>query len=139
VDDEARLMTSVNGIRDIDFWRRAVLIVILIDHIPGNPLEHFTPRNFGLSDSAEAFVFLSGLSAGLIYLPRACEYGFGWRLPQASDALIGVISQPPLGSRALILPVEPEVRLREKSERSASRIASRARDSLSHGGILTGS
>jgi hypothetical protein len=31
--------------------------VILIDHIPGNPLEHFTPRNFGLSDSAEAFVF----------------------------------------------------------------------------------
>ncbi|HLX98302.1 MAG TPA: OpgC domain-containing protein [Roseiarcus sp.] len=62
-------------VRDIDFWRGAVLIAILIDHIPGNPLEHWTPRNFGLSDSAEAFVFLSGLSVGLIYVPRAYKYG----------------------------------------------------------------
>jgi hypothetical protein len=76
VDDEARPMTTVNRVRDIDFWRGTVLIVILVDHIPGNPLEHFTPRNFGLSDSAEAFVFLSGLSVGLIYLPRARKHGF---------------------------------------------------------------
>ncbi len=69
-------MTTVNRVHDIDFWRGAVLIVILVDHIPGNPLEHLTPRNFGLSDSAEAFVFLSGLSVGLIYLPRAHKYGF---------------------------------------------------------------
>ena len=66
---------NANRIRDIDFWRGAVLIVILVDHIPGNPLEHLTPRNFGLSDSAEAFVFLSGLSVGLIYMPRAYKYG----------------------------------------------------------------
>jgi len=66
---------SANRVRDIDFWRGAVLIAILIDHIPGNPLEHWTPRNFGLSDSAEAFVFLSGLSVGLIYVPRAHKYG----------------------------------------------------------------
>jgi hypothetical protein len=64
-----------NRVRDIDFWRGAVLIAILIDHIPGNPLENWTPRNFGLSDSAEAFVFLSGLSVGLIYMPRAYKYG----------------------------------------------------------------
>jgi hypothetical protein len=70
-----RLIMNPNRVRDIDFWRGAVLIVILIDHIPGNPLEHFTPRNFGLSDSAEAFVFLSGLSVGLIYMPRARKYG----------------------------------------------------------------
>ena len=66
---------NANRIRDIDFWRGAVLIAIVIDHIPGNPLENWTPRNFGLSDSAEAFVFLSGLSVGLIYLPRAHKYG----------------------------------------------------------------
>lgn len=66
---------SANRVRDIDFWRGAVLIAILIDHIPGNPLENWTPRNFGLSDSAEAFVFLSGLSVGLIYVPRAHKYG----------------------------------------------------------------
>ena len=69
-------MTTVNRVHDIDFWRGAVLIVILVDHIPGKPLEHLTSRNFGLSDSAEAFVFLSGLSVGLIYLPRAHKYGF---------------------------------------------------------------
>jgi hypothetical protein len=68
-------MMNADRIRDIDFWRGAVLIAILIDHIPGNPLENLTPRNFGLSDSAEAFVFLSGLSVGLIYMPRAYKYG----------------------------------------------------------------
>ena len=31
---------SANRVRDIDFWRGAVLIAILIDHIPGNPLEN---------------------------------------------------------------------------------------------------
>jgi hypothetical protein len=75
---------NTNRIRDIDFWRGAVLIAILIDHIPGNPLENWTPRNFGLSDSAEAFVFLSGLSVGLIYLPRAHKYGIE---PVASGCL----------------------------------------------------
>ena len=43
-----------------------------------------------------------------------------------SEALVGVISQPPSGSRTLILPVEPKVRAREKSDKPASQIASRA-------------
>jgi hypothetical protein len=58
-------------IAGIDFWRGLVLVAILVDHIPGNGLEHLTPRNFALSDSAEAFVFLSGLSVGAIYVRRA--------------------------------------------------------------------
>jgi len=70
-------MAKGNRVASIDFWRGAVLIAILCDHIPSNLLEFFTPRNFGLSDSAEAFVFLSGLSVGLIYLPRAQKHGFG--------------------------------------------------------------
>lgn len=68
-------MKTAKRIVDIDFWRGAVLIAILVDHIPGNPLEVLTPRNFGFSDSAEAFVFLSGLSIGLIYMPRARRNG----------------------------------------------------------------
>jgi hypothetical protein len=64
-------MSARARISAIDFWRGAVLVAILVDHIPGNGLEHFTPRNFGLSDSAEAFVFLSGLSVGSAYLGRA--------------------------------------------------------------------
>jgi hypothetical protein len=54
-------------IEDIDFWRGAALITILINHIPGNLLGNFTPRNFGFSDSAEAFVFLSGISVTQAY------------------------------------------------------------------------
>ena len=45
-------MKTANRVRAIDFWRGAVLIVILVDHIPGNPLEHFTPRNFSGSRTA---------------------------------------------------------------------------------------
>ncbi|MGV6873902.1 OpgC family protein [Pseudochelatococcus sp. B33] len=51
----------------IDFWRGLVLIVIFINHIPGNVFEHITPRNFGFSDSAEAFVFIAGLSVALAW------------------------------------------------------------------------
>ena len=68
-------MASAKRVGSIDFWRGAVLIAILVDHIPGNVLESFTPRNFGLSDSSEAFVFISGLSVGMVYLPRARKHG----------------------------------------------------------------
>lgn len=68
-------MATVNRIGGIDFWRGGVLIAIMIDHIPGNMLEYLTPRNFGISDSAEAFVFLSGLSVGFTYLRKADRHG----------------------------------------------------------------
>lgn len=69
-------MAKAKRVGDIDFWRGAVLIAILIDHIPGSPLESLTPRNYGLSDSAEAFVFISGVSVGMVYGPRARSRGF---------------------------------------------------------------
>jgi hypothetical protein len=49
----------------------------LIDHIPWNGLDSLTPRNFGFSDAAEAFVFLSGVSVSLAYAPTLQEAGFG--------------------------------------------------------------
>lgn len=51
----------------IDFWRGLVLCTIFVNHVPGNILEAITHRNFGTSDSAEAFVFLSGVSLALAY------------------------------------------------------------------------
>jgi len=69
-------MANAKRVGDIDFWRGAVLVAILVDHIPGNVLESFTPRNYGLSDSSEAFVFISGLSVGMVYAPRALSRGF---------------------------------------------------------------
>ncbi|HZW46998.1 MAG TPA: OpgC domain-containing protein [Microvirga sp.] len=54
----------------IDFWRGLVLLIIFVNHIPGNLIEHITPRNYGFSDSTEAFIFISGLSIALVYGPR---------------------------------------------------------------------
>ncbi len=69
------MANKTSRIGAIDFWRGLVLIAILIDHMPGNGLEYATPRNYGFSDSAEGFVFLAGLSIGVIYLPRARKHG----------------------------------------------------------------
>ena len=54
----------------IDFWRGLVLCTIFINHVPGNLFEFATQKNYGFSDSAEAFVFLSGLSLAVAYAPR---------------------------------------------------------------------
>lgn len=54
----------------IDFWRGFVLLTIFVNHIPGNVVEHLSYRNLSLSDSAEAFIFLSGLSVALVYYPK---------------------------------------------------------------------
>ncbi|WMT92358.1 OpgC domain-containing protein [Pelagibacterium sp. H642] len=59
-------MRSVRDPR-IDVLRGLALVMIFINHVPGNALEHFTNRNWGFSDAAEAFVFLSGTAAGLAY------------------------------------------------------------------------
>ena len=68
-------MPVASRIAAVDFARGLVLVAMTIDHLPGNLLEHFTPRNFALSDSAEAFVFLSGLSVGLVYYRRTLAAG----------------------------------------------------------------
>jgi hypothetical protein len=61
---------ATSRIDAIDFWRGVVLAIIFINHIPGNVLSAFTPRNFGFSDASEAFVFISGLSVALAYGKR---------------------------------------------------------------------
>lgn len=54
----------------IDFFRGLALISIFVNHIPGNFFSNFSHRNFGLSDAAEIFVLLAGVSAALAYYPR---------------------------------------------------------------------
>src|SRR5215471_10904268 len=51
----------------IDFWRGFALLTIFIDHAPDNAFQNVTIRNFGFSDAAELFVFLSGVSVALAY------------------------------------------------------------------------
>ena len=54
----------------LDMFRGLALVMIFINHVPGNFYENLTSRNFGFSDAAEAFVFMSGLAAGLAYSGR---------------------------------------------------------------------
>jgi hypothetical protein len=48
-------------------FRGLALVMIFINHVPVTIYETFTNRNYGFSDSAEAFVFMSGMAAGLAY------------------------------------------------------------------------
>ncbi len=51
----------------LDFFRGLALWLIYLDHVPSNVLNVFTLRNFGFSDAAEIFVFISGYTAALVY------------------------------------------------------------------------
>ncbi|HVK92671.1 MAG TPA: OpgC domain-containing protein [Mycoplana sp.] len=66
---EATAAVAASPRRDtrIDVFRALALLTIFINHVPGQFLEHLTHKNFGFSDSAEAFVLISGLSVGLAY------------------------------------------------------------------------
>lgn len=51
----------------LDFFRGLALMIIFINHMPGNPWFAYTPSRLGLSDSAETFVFLSGFAAAIAF------------------------------------------------------------------------
>ncbi|SFH32238.1 OpgC family protein [Sulfitobacter dubius] len=57
----------------IDVFRGIALVMIFINHVPGNPYEYLTIRNLGFADAAEAFFLMSGIAAGLAYTPRFIE------------------------------------------------------------------
>jgi hypothetical protein len=61
------------GKRDLrlDLLRGIGQWMVFLDHIPNDFLNWFTIRNYGFSDAAEIFVFISGYSIGFAYGPSA--------------------------------------------------------------------
>ncbi len=53
----------------LDLLRGIGQWMVFLDHIPNNFLNWFTLRNYGFSDAAEIFVFISGYSIGFAYGP----------------------------------------------------------------------
>ena len=51
----------------VDVLRGIALIMIFIDHLPGNRLSLITLHSFGFCDAAEMFVLLSGFSSMIAY------------------------------------------------------------------------
>ncbi|WP_144113278.1 OpgC domain-containing protein [Paraburkholderia sp. BCC1886] len=52
---------------EVDFFRGVVLIVIVLDHIPGSTLSHLMLHAYAMCDSAEVFVFLGGYASAAAY------------------------------------------------------------------------
>lgn len=52
----------MRALNAIDFWRGVALVMIYVNHVPGNAFAYLTLRNFALVDAAELFVFLAGWS-----------------------------------------------------------------------------
>lgn len=60
----------------LDVCRGIALWFLFLDHIPNNIGSWLTLRNYGFSDTAEVFVFISGVTCALAYgRARRCE---GW-------------------------------------------------------------
>src|SRR5205807_582820 len=70
IGGEGNMAAPAKRIDGIDFWRGLALLTIFIDHLPENVFQHVTQQNFGFSDAAELFVFLSGVSIALAYGTR---------------------------------------------------------------------
>jgi hypothetical protein len=51
----------------VDALRGVALIMIFIDHVPGNLLSLMTMRNIGFADAAELFVLLAGFASMVAY------------------------------------------------------------------------
>jgi len=59
------MQSGTRALNAVDFWRGLALVMIFIDHIPGNAYSYLTLRNFAISDAAELFVFLAGWSCSM--------------------------------------------------------------------------
>src|SRR5436309_9739037 len=60
----------------LDLFRGMALWLIFIDHLPTNILTWFTIRNYGFSDAAEIFIFISGYTAAFVYGRAMLQAGF---------------------------------------------------------------
>src|ERR1700692_637101 len=61
----------------LDLFRGLANWAIFLDHIPHEVLSSITTRNYGFSDAADLFVFISGYTAALVFGRAMIERGYG--------------------------------------------------------------
>ncbi|KZD21197.1 OpgC domain-containing protein [Tardiphaga robiniae] len=59
----------------LDLFRGLANWAIFLDHIPNNAVAWLTTRNYGFSDAADIFVFISGYTAAFVYSRRMARQG----------------------------------------------------------------
>jgi len=69
MDERDTYLRPVDRDLRLDLFRGAGLWMIFVDHIPDFAFPFLTLRNYGFSDAAEMFVFISGYLVGFIHAP----------------------------------------------------------------------
>jgi hypothetical protein len=59
----------------LDLFRGLANWQVFINHIPNNILNWITTENYGFSDAADLFVFISGFTASFVYARTMLERG----------------------------------------------------------------
>src|SRR3569832_1714686 len=59
----------------LDLFRGIANWAIFLDHIPDNVVNWVTTRNYGISDAAALFVFISGDTASFVYARMMIDRG----------------------------------------------------------------
>src|SRR6201989_2670827 len=60
----------------LDLFRGGADLAIFLDHIPDHRVNWVPTRNYGFSDAADLFVFISGYTASFVYARMMLERGF---------------------------------------------------------------
>ena len=60
----------------LDLLRGIANWAIFLNHIPNNAVNWITTRNYGFSDGADLFVFISGYTAAIVYGRMMGDHGF---------------------------------------------------------------
>ena len=92
----------------IDFFRGLALYMIIFDHIAGDPLSRLTYARLGFSDAAEIFVFLSGVSCGIVYSRLLSRQGVGGLLRGVSWRALQIYTYYLIASLVTILVIAAE-------------------------------
>src|SRR3978361_1881494 len=71
----ANLPVATRDVR-LELYRGLANWPIFLDHIPHEILSSFTTRNYGFSDAADLFVFISGYTAAMVFGKLMIERGF---------------------------------------------------------------
>src|SRR5206468_12588035 len=74
--DQSALLAPVERDLRLDLFRGIGLWMIFLDHSPDDVVAWLTLRNYGFSDAAEFFVFISGYLLGFIYVPAVAAGQF---------------------------------------------------------------
>ncbi|WP_425991755.1 OpgC domain-containing protein [Afipia sp. DC4300-2b1] len=60
----------------LDLFRGLANWAIFLDHVPNNAVAWLTTRNYGFTDAADIFVFISGYTAAFVYAKSMLVQGF---------------------------------------------------------------